>query len=606
LSASHNTFARNSDAGLCTKVGNTPKLYNNIFYGNGSSDYSAVAGHPLMVANSYGSYSGPSLASGSAANLTSNPLFVNAAAGNFNLQTTSPAVNSGADNVPGGEPSSDIDGGPRVIGSHPDRGAYESGVTDAFFQTVTNTNDSGAGSLRQAIMNANAGSGYHIVNFDIPGSCPHRIDVDSLLPDITQAVLIDGYSQPGSQRNGQLASDDAIWCVQLNGENARQSGLQVPAAAAANVQLWVQGLAFGSFVNAAIALEGGSGHVIEGNYFGDGPAVLDANGQNIYLGAASSGTRIGGPDAEQRNVIVAADTYGVYVQGSGTGQFATGSHDNAIINNFIGVRTNGTSAGGNLIGAAIFGYSNTIEDNVISGNGIDGIDLYGLGAVGNTIQNNRIGLNAGPCFPQCAPDLPNGGPGVRIGQGAHDNEIGSNTISYNGAAGVRVESGNHNAIMFNTMHANGGLGIDLDATGVAPNDNDGGVLPLGLANGLINYPVLQLAFGSATAGTVTGNLQTANGDYVIEVYASSSCDASGYGEADRFLRSYAVSVTNGQPGQNGSVGFSIPLMHSTGLIGQSIAALTRGKVNGDTSELSACIVYTDRIFADNFEGGGKL
>lgn len=67
---------------------------------------------------------------------------------------------------------------------------------------VTNTSDSGPGSLRQAIMDANAhanSSDVDIVAFNIPGAGVHTITVASALPDITQSAKIDGWSQPGFQ-----------------------------------------------------------------------------------------------------------------------------------------------------------------------------------------------------------------------------------------------------------------------------------------------------------------------------------------------------------------------------------------------------------------------
>src|SRR5438552_13328016 len=63
--------------------------------------------------------------------------------------------------------------------------------------TVTNTNDSGAGSLRQAILDANEITGTDTITFNIPGSGVHTISPLSALPTITGAVTIDGTTQPG-------------------------------------------------------------------------------------------------------------------------------------------------------------------------------------------------------------------------------------------------------------------------------------------------------------------------------------------------------------------------------------------------------------------------
>src|SRR5437764_4682545 len=69
-----------------------------------------------------------------------------------------------------------------------------------FVFTVTNTNDSGTGSLRQAILDANS-MGGGTINFNIPGGGVHTISPLTVLPSITQAVIIDGYTQPGSSQN---------------------------------------------------------------------------------------------------------------------------------------------------------------------------------------------------------------------------------------------------------------------------------------------------------------------------------------------------------------------------------------------------------------------
>ena len=68
--------------------------------------------------------------------------------------------------------------------------------------TVTNTADSGANSLRQAILNSNATPGSNTIAFSIPGSGVQTITLLSALPAITNSVLIDGWSQGGSGYTG--------------------------------------------------------------------------------------------------------------------------------------------------------------------------------------------------------------------------------------------------------------------------------------------------------------------------------------------------------------------------------------------------------------------
>src|SRR5947207_10629491 len=63
--------------------------------------------------------------------------------------------------------------------------------------TVINTNDSGPGSLRQAITDANADAIADTISFSIPGSGVHTITPTSALPLITNPLTIDGSTQPG-------------------------------------------------------------------------------------------------------------------------------------------------------------------------------------------------------------------------------------------------------------------------------------------------------------------------------------------------------------------------------------------------------------------------
>ncbi len=85
---------------------------------------------------------------------------------------------------------------------------------------VTNTSDSGPGSLRQAILNANANPGVDTIDFAIPGTGVHTISPASALPTITDPVVIDGYTQPGASPNTLANGDNAVLLIELDGSNA--------------------------------------------------------------------------------------------------------------------------------------------------------------------------------------------------------------------------------------------------------------------------------------------------------------------------------------------------------------------------------------------------
>ena len=86
--------------------------------------------------------------------------------------------------------------------------------------TVTNTNDSGAGSLRQAILDANANPGTDTIEFNIPGAGVHTITPSQALPAATETVTIDGYTQPGSSVNTDPIATNAVILIEIDGSAA--------------------------------------------------------------------------------------------------------------------------------------------------------------------------------------------------------------------------------------------------------------------------------------------------------------------------------------------------------------------------------------------------
>ncbi len=66
--------------------------------------------------------------------------------------------------------------------------------------TVTNSSDDGTGSLRQAIINSNAATAAtNTIAFNIGGGGVPTISILSPLPTITQPVVVDATTQPGTQ-----------------------------------------------------------------------------------------------------------------------------------------------------------------------------------------------------------------------------------------------------------------------------------------------------------------------------------------------------------------------------------------------------------------------
>ena len=92
-------------------------------------------------------------------------------------------------------------------------------AASALTYTVTSTADAGAGTLRQAILDANAHAGPDTIAFNIVGSGVHTIAPASALPAITGPVTIDGYTQAGSSANTNSTDQglDTVLRIEIDG-----------------------------------------------------------------------------------------------------------------------------------------------------------------------------------------------------------------------------------------------------------------------------------------------------------------------------------------------------------------------------------------------------
>jgi len=255
--------------------------------------------------------------------------------------------------------------------------------------TVTNTGDSGAGSLRQAILNANATPAADLIAFRIPGAGLHTISPTSALPTITSPVTIDGNSQSAFQAGSS---------IELSGAKMPpgSDGLHVTGGASTIQGLTINGLSpelFGGGGN-GIVLENGGGNAVFHCAIGTNPAGtarVGSGGTGILISNSSSNVigSLSVPPSPPGGNVIGGNFIGISISGAG-------SSGNVVQGNRIGVApgTNpnvANSSDGLVITNA---SQNEVLQNSISGNGGNGVSLSG-GATENVVHFNVVSSNHG-------------------------------------------------------------------------------------------------------------------------------------------------------------------------------------------------------------------
>ncbi|MGI8740481.1 MAG: hypothetical protein ACR2KU_12965 [Gammaproteobacteria bacterium] len=390
----------------------------------------------------------------------------------------------------------------------------DSAVADGICDTDGNPGTGLQCTLRAAIQQTNATSSADTINFAIPG-----VGIKTILPtsalEITQPVTINGYTQPGARPNTKKVGDDAIVLMQLAETFAGNNGdgLSISDTGSNSV---IRGLVINRFSNSGIRIKGNNNKV-EGNFLGTDP--------------------------------------------TGTVDLGNGDFGGVLVNN-----GDANTIGGN----------SPADRNLISGNQV-GVSLN-VGSVGNKVQGNYIGTDKNGTAA-----LGNDRDGVEIVDASRSTIGGSvaeaNIIAFNGLGGVVIKSffadgdASGNRIQFNSIFANGTLGIDLGNDGQNsndPKDPDAG------ENDLQNAPVITSVAFSGEGLTIKGKLNsTPRKAFLVEFFAN----PTGESEGKKFIGNKAVSTN-----ANGNVSFTF--VPSKAVFADSVTATATNVVAANTSEFS--------------------
>ena len=328
---------------------------------------------------------------------------------------------------------------------------------------VTNTDDTGAGSLREAITNANNNIGADNITFNISGTGPHYIFINSALPALTDAeTYIDGTTQ-----TGYVAGNPNVY---VWGTSNAYNGITINAA-----NCTIDGLVISGFNNGI---------------------VVGQNGDNFIIGKENNG-----------NIINGNNNCGIYI-------YYTNYVDYGTINsNKIGTNNEGNAINGNASHGIYLKYATniTITNNLISANGGNGIFSGGWN-LDLLITNNKIGTDITGTI-----NFGNSGDGISIYSyhtyddnmtigGAGENE--GNLISANLGAGIKVVDYNYNSGE-NLQILGNKIGTDITGT-IALGNGATGIW----IEDFINYPKI--------GGFQTGEGNLISGNYNQGIYLNDS------------------------------------------------------------------------------------
>jgi hypothetical protein len=338
----------------------------------------------------------------------------------------------------------------------------------------------------------------------------------------------------------------------------------------------------------------GAGSDVRGNYIGlasDGSTVV-ANGENGIQLFRAAGVEIGDIPLGSGNVIsgntlsgilmVDPDTDEIDVLGNRIGTDATGML--ARGNGLDGVTAvpADPSAPGSLGPFEPFIGSDAIgSGNLISGNTRHGIYMLRVIGFEMEIGRNLIGVQANG-----GGVLPNGGDGILLDDSS-PTAVFENVVANNGGGGVVMAfnlASQESPITANSIYDNGGPGIDITPSVNASGVGDGPTA--NVPNGSTNFPVLASATTSAVGTVVTGTLNAdADTAYRVELFASPSCDPSGFGEGRAYLGVVDVFTDSGGDAAFATTAGQIPA-------GQYITATASNEFSTQTSEFSRCLAVT--------------
>ena len=473
--------------------------------------------------------------------------------------------------------------------------------------TVTNTSDSGPGSLRQAITDANASAGLDTIAFNVSGAgCDGggicTISPATVLPDIVSPVLVDGYTQPGSSPNTNVqgALNTVLKIVISSAAAPGQNGLVLSTASDGST---IRGLVINGGFNDSVLSFASSGNKVTGCFIGTNaagtslPASLNVWGpQSVY----SNDFHVGGPAPGDRNLLTGNSQSSVFSQ-QGSNPLVQGNLVGTDISGATLLDTSHTNTGIDVQGQT---PGALIRDNVVAG-GNRGMFLGDSNdtMLGMTVLHNWVGTDVTGTVDLGAAEeaIFVQGRNVQIGGiGAGE----GNVIAFSHGPGLLINYSTINvvsdSIRGNSIYGNGSahgagslstLGVDLGNPGgfgqggLTLNDLDDADPGPNLNQ---NFPILSSAVSGGGSTTIHGHLNsTPSTQFAIDFYSNDGC----VGRPQDFLegRTYlGTDTVTTNAGGDAVIDTTLPVVLASG---EKVTA-TATDPDGNTSEFSQRFVLT--------------
>jgi hypothetical protein len=492
------------------------RLINTIFNNNGSDPIQSIGS--LVVRNNLMDMAGSiSLDS----NYVGQPFFVDTAAGNFQLQDSSMAIDFGGnvlilvdtcdvdnDSILAEFVNIDLLGNPRLKRCRMDIGAYENaGISNEYF--VVNTKDAGIGSLRQAILCAPEGATIKFLS--TTNGIPIQLTSGQLVIGRKTTLIGNGQGQTiidgALDNNNRLISINLNKSVEFQNMTFRNGGGPALNQFGGGVRVFGRG----KFIACTFNNNRGS----NGGAIGAGTAgVLDVI--NCTFSNNSCGSQGGAINYSFSANVVSSLFYGNSSASFGGAIICSGGNAN-FINNTI-ANNSATTAGGGILNN---GTIARLDNNIISNNTApSGPNFFDNGAAGNvTVSRNNLINNT---------SLSNLTMGVIIGSPTYVNAGGGNYQLDDASLGINL--GDETLLPVDScdvdMDMNVTESLPLDAGGQAR--IDGCMMDLGaLENGTTPCDTGQCDLPIRLTCGIPFDGSTQGGARVLDTYACSPASKPG-------------------------------------------------------------------------------